>query len=209
MTEPKRSALALAILVLLYEEPMHVYRMQQLIKERGKDEVINVTQRNSLYQMIARLERDGLLAERSVDRENRRPEKTIYELTDAGRATTVAWMREYLSTPSREFPDFPAAVSMLAVLTPKDAMAQFEKRIKALESQLKRLDEQFEEAASFVPRLFLLEMEYVRGQMVSELGWVRGIVKDLRAERLTWSKSWIKKVAKELGEQHGNAGKGE
>lgn len=209
MSEPKRSPLALAILVLLYEEPMHVYRMQQLIKERGKDEVINVTQRNSLYQMIARLERDGLLAERSVDRENKRPEKTIYELTDAGRTTTVAWMRAYLSTPSREFPDFPAAVSMLAVLTPKDAMAQFEKRIKALELQLTRLDEQVAAASSFVPRLFLLEAEYVRVQMVSEIGWVRAVVKDLRTDKLTWSKSWIKKIAKELAEQHGDAGKGE
>jgi DNA-binding PadR family transcriptional regulator len=209
MSEPKRSPLALAILVLLYEEPMHVYRMQQLIKERGKDEVINVTQRNSLYQMIARLERDGLLAERSVDRENKRPEKTIYELTEAGRSTTIAWMREYLSTPSREFPDFPAAVSMLAVLTPKDATTQFERRIKALEAQLARLDGQVAEASTFVPRLFLLEAEYVRAQMVSEITWVRAVVKDLRAERLTWNRSWLRKMAKELGEQHGDSGKGE
>ena len=30
----KRSPLALAILALLYEAPMHPYRMQQLIRER-------------------------------------------------------------------------------------------------------------------------------------------------------------------------------
>ena len=31
---------------------MHPYRMQQLIKERGKDLVINVQRRASLYQTI-------------------------------------------------------------------------------------------------------------------------------------------------------------
>ncbi|MBN9135172.1 MAG: helix-turn-helix transcriptional regulator, partial [Phyllobacterium sp.] len=58
----KRSPIALAILAMLYEAPMHPYRMQQLIKERGKDEVINVTQRASLYQTVNRLEREGLIA---------------------------------------------------------------------------------------------------------------------------------------------------
>lgn len=56
--EIKKSPLALAILCLLIEEPMHPYRMQQLIKERGKDEVINVRYRNSIYQTIDRLHRD-------------------------------------------------------------------------------------------------------------------------------------------------------
>jgi len=41
----KRSPLALAVLVLLHEAPMHPYRMQRLIKDRGKDQVINVGQR--------------------------------------------------------------------------------------------------------------------------------------------------------------------
>jgi hypothetical protein len=41
-SSPKRSPLALAILVLLHEVLMHTYRVQQLIKERGKEEVIRV-----------------------------------------------------------------------------------------------------------------------------------------------------------------------
>src|ERR1700678_2733384 len=90
---PKRSPLALAVLVLLYEAPMHVYRMQQLIKRRGEDEVVNVSLPNSLYQTIARLERAGLLVAGSVDRDSKRPERTIYELTGAGKATMVDWTR--------------------------------------------------------------------------------------------------------------------
>src|ERR1700722_12807771 len=70
---PKQSPVALAALAMLYEAPMHPYRMQRLIKERGKDEVINVTQRAHLYQTIRRLEREGLISAQGVTREEKRP----------------------------------------------------------------------------------------------------------------------------------------
>ena len=193
----KRSPIALAILALLYEAPMHPYRMQQLIKERGKDEVINVTQRASLYQTISRLEREGLIASQGLSRDENRPEKTVYELTTAGREIAIDWMRQILSTPSQEFPEFPAAISFVMLLTPKDAMQQLERRATALQAELDRIDGQFK-AVSFVPRLFLLEMEYLRASHATELKWVRSVVEDLRSGSLTWGKTWLKKVAAEL-----------
>jgi DNA-binding PadR family transcriptional regulator len=197
----KRSAIALAILTMLYEEPMHPYRMQQLIKERGKDEVINVTQRASLYQTINRLEREELIRARSVSRDENRPERTVYELTDAGRETMVEWMHQILSTPSPEFPEFPAALSVLAVLTPKDARQQLERRVSALEVELKRLDEGLAKA-SFLPRVFLIEMELIRANCATELKWVRSVVEDLRSGQLTWNEKWLRKMAKKFDAQH-------
>jgi DNA-binding PadR family transcriptional regulator len=193
----KRSAIALAILTMLYEESMHPYRMQQLIKQRGKDEVINVTQRASLYQTINRLEREGLIAEQSVSRDENRPEHTVYALTDAGRETMMDWMRQILSTPSPEFPEFPAALSVLAVLTPKDARLQLERRMAALEPALKRLDGILAKM-SFLPRLFLLEMELLRANCATELRWVRSVIEDLRSGKLTWNEKWLRKMAKEF-----------
>ena len=58
--EPRRSTLAVVLLALLTEAPMHPYRMQQVIKERGQDQLVNVAQRNSVYQALDRLVRDGL-----------------------------------------------------------------------------------------------------------------------------------------------------
>ena len=98
----RRSPLALAVLGLLYEAPMHPYRMQRLIKERGKDEVINVRQRASVYQTIDRLQRLGLIVARETTREERWPERTVYELSDEGRRTFRVWMHEILSTSARE-----------------------------------------------------------------------------------------------------------
>jgi DNA-binding PadR family transcriptional regulator len=195
----KRSPLALAVLVLLYEEPMHGYRMQQLIERRGEDEVVNVTQANSLYQTIGRLERAGLLVAGAVVRESGRPERTVYELTAAGRVVMVEWTRA-MAARTREFPEFAAAISVLAVLTPKDALKQLSVRAAALEAEVARLDGRMA-AGDFLPRLFQLEVEYMRAQTAAELEWVRGVVGDLRGGRLTWNKAWIRKAVKELAQQ--------
>src|ERR1041384_6613889 len=80
----RRSVLALVLLSLLAEEPMHPYRMHEVIKARGKDRIANVAQRNSVYQTIDRLLRAELITVLETARDVRRPERTVYEITDAG-----------------------------------------------------------------------------------------------------------------------------
>jgi len=189
----KRSPVALALLALLYEAPMHPYRMQQLVKERGKDQIINVQRRASLYQMIGQLERAGLIRIQKTVREARRPDRTIYELTDDGRLTFQRWLREALSTPAQEFPEFPAAISFLPLLTPEDALRQLEKRAAALVDRLARMNAVRREAEGVLPRLFLLEDEYLHVTLDAELAWVRGLIDDLGSGRLTWSEEWLRK----------------
>src|SRR3954471_12608680 len=100
MSAPRRSVLAMTVLSMLTEEPMHAYRMQQLIKERHKDDVVNVSQRNSLYQTVQRLVRDGLVEVESTERADNRPERTTYRVTAAGRECLARWLRDMLSAPA-------------------------------------------------------------------------------------------------------------
>ncbi len=188
---PRRSPLALAVLATLYEEPAHPYRVQQLIRERGKDQVVNVRERASIYQTIERLERDGLIAVAETARDERRPERTVYELTDVGRETVQDWMRELLSTPAREYPLFPAALAFLPLLTPEDALHQLETRIMVLEADLARMETLYASVARTLPRLFLIEDEYSRAMLRTELEWVRALADDLRTGRITWSEEWF------------------
>jgi DNA-binding PadR family transcriptional regulator len=188
----RRSPLALAILGLLEEEPMHTYRMQQLIKARHKDDVVNVRSRASLYQTIDRLERDGLVAVHGMSRLAGRPERTIYALTDAGRATFVRWLREMLASPTREFPEFPVAIAHLPLLAPDDALRQLERRAEALTAEVDRIEDGISRGeAAALPRLFLLEVEHALAARQAELAWVRSLVDDLRTGRLTWSAEWL------------------
>ncbi|MFC6226218.1 PadR family transcriptional regulator [Paenibacillus allorhizosphaerae] len=194
----QRSPLAIAVLALLTEEPMHPYRIQQLIKERGKDEVINVRQRTNIYQTIDRLLRDGLISVRETARETGKPDRTIYEATDEGRGVLAQWLREILSTPCEEFPEFPVAVSFAPMLTSEDTTKQLETRLHALEQELGRLDSLFATHKDVIPRLFMLEMEYKRAMLVAELEWVGSVVMDLRTGALTWNDDWLREITKQF-----------
>ncbi|WP_217562605.1 PadR family transcriptional regulator, partial [Streptomyces sp. GbtcB6] len=83
----RRSPLALAVLALLESGPLHPYGVQRLIKQWGKDQVINVTDRTTLYRMITRLEAGGLIEAVETERDEGYPERTVYRLTDTGRET--------------------------------------------------------------------------------------------------------------------------
>jgi DNA-binding PadR family transcriptional regulator len=178
-----RSPLSMVVLSLVSEEPMHPYRMQTLIKERGKDQIANVAQRNSVYQTIDGLLRAGLIAIRELSREERRPERTVYGITDEGRRTLQSWLRTVLAVPAREFPDFPAALSLCAPLGPDDVRAQLEARLRALEGRLA----EHEKVVPGLLRIFLLESEYAAAVVRAEIKWLRAVIGDLHSGRLTWS----------------------
>lgn len=170
------------MLALACEEPMHPYRMQALIKQRGKDQIANVAQRNSVYQTIDALRRAGLIEARETSRDERRPERTTYEATEEGRAALRSWVRGGLATPAREFPEFPAALSTLyGVQGPDDLRALLEARIAALEAR--RADEK---AVPGIPRIFLLEGEYAAAMLRAEIKWLRAVAAELRAGELTY-----------------------
>lgn len=198
MNPTPSSPLALAVLALLCEEPMHPYRMQRLIKQRGKDEVINVEPRAGLYQTIERLQRAGLIEVREIVQQEGRPGRTVYQVTEAGRATALRWMRELLSTPAREYPSFPAALAHLALLTPEAARQALEQRTAALAAELSRIDAAIASTAGMLPRLFLVEAEYQRTLVQCELAWVRAIVADLASGALAWDAAWLREVAERL-----------
>jgi DNA-binding PadR family transcriptional regulator len=187
MSAPRRSVLALAVLSMLTEAPSHAYRMQQLIKERHKDDVVNVSQRNSIYQTLERLLREGLIEVEATHRGDNRPDRTVYRITPDGREILQTWLRDMLAVPAREYPQFPAALSFLPNLSPADAIEALTDRVGDLERQLAAVVADLERGGTFLPRLFLVESEYQQRVLEAELTYVRALVEDLRAERITWS----------------------
>ncbi len=182
---PRRSPLAVLVLALLAEAPMHPYRMQQVIKERAQDTLVNVAQRNSVYQTLDRLVRDGLARPAGTARDSGRPERTVYELTDAGHATLHGWLTAMLSTPPREFPEFPVALALMALLEPPQVADLLAARVEALEAARAARPP----APPGLPRLFLIEEEYKDALTGTELSWLRRIVAELRDGTLTWNRA--------------------
>jgi DNA-binding PadR family transcriptional regulator len=195
-SEPRRSTLGMVLLALLMEAPMHPYRMQQVIKERGQDQLVNVAQRNSVYQALDRLVRDGLVRRASTTREAGRPERTVYQVTEAGAATMRRWLRDMLPTPAREFPEFPAALAFMVVLAPEEVRSLLTTRIEEQTSRLAAIRAQ---APPGLPRIFLIEDEYRAALLTAEISWLRGLVTDLADGTLSWDLAMIEQTLAEFG----------
>jgi DNA-binding PadR family transcriptional regulator len=193
-TNFRRSPLALAILSLLENGPLHPYGIQRLIKQWGKDQVVNVGQRASLYRMIDRLAEAGLITTSGTDRDERYPERTTYEITPAGRAATQQWLAEIVSTPRNEFPEFPAALSFLLMLTPDAVTDLLARRRDHLARQLADLDTALR-AAARLPRIIMIEDEFAHALTRAELTWVEDTLEDLRDGSFTWDQEELARLA--------------
>jgi DNA-binding PadR family transcriptional regulator len=196
--KPHRSPLGLIVLWQLFQGPMHVYRMQKMFETQGKDRVVNLRSRASLYQTIERLESHGLVEVFETRREEGYPDRVLYAITDAGREVARQWLREMLHTTAGEYPEFIAALSILFGLYPDDARAELELRVENLQAALDVAEEGLAAAETGLPRLFLLEEEYRKTVLEAELSWLRGVIEDLRTGRLTWSEEWLQELAAEF-----------
>ncbi|WP_243640339.1 PadR family transcriptional regulator [Streptacidiphilus pinicola] len=184
----KSSPLSLTVLSLLHYQPLHPYGIQRLIKQWGKDQVVNVSQRASLYRTIERLLSAGLIEVRETERDQQYPERTVYAVTDAGRGAARAWLLEMLAKPKQEFPEFPAALSFLVMLGPEETLQVFTERAEALRTSLSEIDAIMAvEAEHRLPRVTMLETEYQRVTVSAQLAWLDAVIADLQAGRLSWS----------------------
>jgi len=195
----RASPLAMTVLFMLVAEPLHPYEMQRRMKLWGKDLVVNVSQRATLYKLIDRLLEAGLIAVRSVERDQRFPERTVYELTDAGARTARAWLIDMLAVPRNEFPRFPAALSFVMMLEPEEARTVLEQRAAGLREQLRALDEAMSPSRGpLPPRVTLLDGELVRTMLATELSFVEGVIAELRSGTLSWSEAELREAGSQF-----------
>lgn len=188
------------MLCLLRAGPLHPYGMQRLIKEWGKESVVNIGQRANLYKTIKRLHEAGLIAVRRTERDQQYPERTVYELTDEGRAVGVRWLADMLASPRNEYPEFPAALSFAMLLGPEELAAVLAKRAGAVEARIQALDGELQSVAGALPRITVLETEYQRAVMVAELEWLHAVIDDLRSGALAWTEEQLAAIAGELSD---------
>jgi hypothetical protein len=103
-------------------------------------------------------------------------------------------MAQAMSTPAREYPIFPAALSEVALLDPGEVLAPLRERAAALEEAVARMDAELAAGAA-LPRVVMLENEYGRAMARAELAWVRSLLDDLRAGTLTWTQDEMRRLA--------------
>jgi len=190
--------LALAVLALLFERPMHPYEMAATLKQRHKAESIKIRY-GSLYTVIQLLVKRGFIAAKETSREGRRPERTVFALTPSGYDELRAWMQDLLRDPVNEFPQFAAGLSLLPVLPPDEAIALLRHRALRLSAEATRIEAHLAEltqqevpvppeelppqlVGKKFPPLFVVESEFELALIKAELAFVNELVRRITAE---------------------------
>jgi DNA-binding PadR family transcriptional regulator len=178
------------VLVCLYERPMHPYEVAQTLRQRAKQESVRLNY-GSLYAVVESLEKKGFIKATGTVREGKRPERTVYAITDDGSREMDDWLTELIAVPGKEYPAFLTGLSFLPALDPDDALAALQGRAEALSVKLAALRGAVKKARDAgLPRIFELEAEYEESQLVAELKFVNGLVKDMEAGTLEGLDMW-------------------
>ncbi len=180
------SALGISALALLAERPMHPYEMYQVLIQRHEDRVVKVRP-GSLYHKVHWLESHGLVRSTATEREGNRPERTIYEITAAGRKTLATRVAEILAVPVNEYPVFPLAIGEAHNLPLDTVIELLGRRLALLEADLTELEETIRgvEAKNVNPA-YLLHGSYSRAIQTAEVEWLRQLLGDLRSNVIPW-----------------------
>ncbi|MDR6866486.1 DNA-binding PadR family transcriptional regulator [Microbacterium resistens] len=185
MKTPTPTPLGVMVLALLREGDMHPYEMLRLLRHRRGDRMVRLTN-GTLYHTVARLQKDGLIAEVGVDREGNRPERTTYTLVGDGREVLETWVRRGLSLVDREA-EFQVALAEAHNLPRAEVVGLVSARRALLAEQLDALGSGLADArARSVSAQFLLEHDRQVALLDADLAWTDGFLADLADPAFVW-----------------------
>jgi DNA-binding PadR family transcriptional regulator len=160
---------------------MHPYEVATTLRQRNKHESVRLNY-GSLYAVVSSLERRGLIAPLETEREGRLPERTVYELTDAGRVEAHDWLTDLVATPVKEYPAFEAALSFLPALPPDDVVGLLRERALRVETEIAQANASHDVAEKIgLPQIFSVEGMYRIALLEAELDFVRRLAADIES----------------------------
>jgi DNA-binding PadR family transcriptional regulator len=196
------SPLALSVLELLDERPMHPYELAATMRERHHDEFIRLNF-GTLYHTVEMLERNGLISSLEREKEGRRPERTIYQLTEPGRQLLVRVVSDIVARPVREYANFAAGLMFMHHLEAHQAAQLLSQRVVALDATNEKLTRIMEELRdSGVTRLALIELEHKVAMLKAERDWASRLALEIAEGKLEW-KAGIGSGHEVLRRRHG------
>lgn len=191
MAQPGRGAmtpLAIAVLALLDERPMHPYEMYQLLLARREDMLVKVRP-GSLYHAVGRLADGEMVMAEGIGREGNRPERTTYRITAAGRHALRGRIAELLRAPVQEFPIFRLALAEAHTLPSEDVVALLGERVEHLSRSLADVDAMLDwTRAHDMPRRYCIVLEYMHATIRADLAWIEQFAAELDSGAVEWER---------------------
>ncbi|TDC03683.1 PadR family transcriptional regulator [Nonomuraea longispora] len=176
----------LTVLALLSVKDSHPYELQRLIVATHKDYVTGLPR--SLYHAVERLDGSQLIEPAETVRDGRRPERTVYRITDEGRGHLAGRLRNLIEVPDPDRRGFVAAVSLLGCLPAATARKSLRTRAAVITGTVTGLAEQVAALrGEEMPDVVLLELEYELAVQRAELDWIGTVLDRIERGELDWS----------------------
>lgn len=177
----------IAVLALLKERPMHPYEMVKTMRDRHEDLIIKI-KTGTLYHTVERLAEQELVSAVSTDREGNRPERTRYEITDAGRDRLDSQLADLLSTVFEECPRFPQAIAEAHNLPAEVVVERLETRLEILRSKVGMLAYGVDhlKEIKLAERLWL-DVDYLYTMHKTEYDWIADLLERVRSGQIDWA----------------------
>ncbi|MFE7578930.1 PadR family transcriptional regulator [Streptomyces sp. NPDC057521] len=181
--------LALTVMVLLAERSMHPYEIAQTLRRRGKQHSVKINF-GSLYTVVQNLEKHGYVEVTGVQRQGNRPERTLYGLTEAGRAEMLHWLSDLIAVPAEEYPVFETALALLPALPPEEVGELLADREQAQIVRAAALRGVLAQLGGSLPRVFVVETEYQLHILEAELEWIATFRQEIGEATISGIEEW-------------------
>ncbi|MFJ9363373.1 PadR family transcriptional regulator [Nocardia sp. NPDC101769] len=181
--------LALAVLVQLWERPMHPYQISQTLKQRGKDGSVRINY-GALYPVVESLLNQGFIEVVGAEQDGNRPARTVYRITPDGVVEMRDWLRAWISEPEKEYPRFMAALSFLPALGPDEAVALLRRRVTVLDKQIAEIRTATDAVVSWLPEVLLIEGNYEMHMLTADRDFTAALAARIESDELGGIEGW-------------------
>lgn len=168
----------LAILSLIAERPRHGYDIEQVIEIRGMREWTEIGF-SSIYYLLKKLEKEGLVISQMQKVEGRGPARKVYHITEAGGQAHIKAVIAALSNPQQGSSPFLLGVANLPVIPRKALLEALDTYVEGLGERLQHLNSrevQQQPVPSFVGAMF----DYSRVLIQAEIQWIQKFMQEVK-----------------------------
>jgi DNA-binding PadR family transcriptional regulator len=166
----------LVILGLLRQQPLHGYEIKQIIEEHMGDWTSIAF--GSIYFALGKLEEEDFAEKAATEKVGGRPSRSIYQITEAGRAEFLRLLRQVWTGVERHYFALDIALAFAEALPVEEIKGHLRGRIAQLEGIMQHLEEHQAEqmAHEKVPRMAAAVFDHSRAHFKAELAWTTDLL---------------------------------
>ena len=165
----------LLLLGILMEGNMHGYQLNDYVKHAMS--LYTDLKKSTTYFVLDQLEKEGYISH-EVEREGKRPERRVFEITKEGKAYFYRLLRECISsyTPTNLTEDI--GIAFMDKLKSSEVEKLLENKQQKIKDELKKYDDIGDHGGNL-----RYVIDHSVAYLKADLKWVDSILKDIRKEQ--------------------------